>query len=163
SRLPPGAAALDRRGDGRVLCLDARVGRLPCRVDGKVRAALGRGALLPAAECSHSRRRGRGVADWAVVAATRCLVRRGTARKDWTMNLIRTLARVALALFACAAAAAGAETPQLSVTPPTGPVDAPLHVVTRNILPGTRVRVSASRPDARGRNWTAVGEYFADA
>jgi len=79
------------------------------------------------------------------------------------MNLIRRLARVALALFACAAASAGAETPQLSVTPPTGPVDAPLHVVTRNILPGTRVRVSAARLDVRGRNWTAVGEYFADA
>jgi dienelactone hydrolase len=76
--------------------------------------------------------------------------------------MIRVLARVTLTLFACAAAAA-AESPQLSVTPLTGPVDAPLHVVMRNILPGTRVRVSASRPDARGRNWTAVGEYLADA
>ena len=78
------------------------------------------------------------------------------------MTMIRMLARVTLTLFACAAAAA-AESPQLSVTPPTGPVDAPLHVVMRNILPGTRVKVSASRPDARGRNWTAVGEYLADA
>jgi pimeloyl-ACP methyl ester carboxylesterase len=76
------------------------------------------------------------------------------------MTMTRMFARVVFTLFAVAAAA---ETPQLSVTPPTGPVDAPLHVVTRNILPGTRVRVSASRPDARGRNWTAVGEYLADA
>jgi hypothetical protein len=74
--------------------------------------------------------------------------------------MIRVLARATLTLFACAAAA---EVPQLSVTPPTGPVDAPLHVALRNILPGTRVRVAASRPDARGRNWTAVGEYLADA
>ena len=76
------------------------------------------------------------------------------------MTMIRMLARLTLTLFACAAAA---ETPQLSVTPASGPVDAPLHVVMRNILPGTRVRLSATRPDARGRNWTAVGEYLADA
>jgi pimeloyl-ACP methyl ester carboxylesterase len=76
--------------------------------------------------------------------------------------MIRVLARVTLALIVCAAAAA-AESPQLSVTPSTGPVDAPLHVAMRKLLPGTRVTVSASRPDARGRNWTAVGEYLADA
>ena len=74
--------------------------------------------------------------------------------------MIRSLARVTLTLFACGAAA---ESPQLSVTPPAGPVDAPLHVAMRNVLPGTRVKVTASRPDARGRNWTAVGEYLADA
>jgi len=66
-------------------------------------------------------------------------------------------------LCACATAAAGTEAPQLSVTPSTGPVDAPLHVAMRNLLPGTRVKVSAARPDARGRNWTAVGVYLADA
>ena len=72
------------------------------------------------------------------------------------------LLRVTL-LCACATAAAGTEAPQLSVTPSTGPVDAPLHVAMRNLLPGTRVKVSAARPDARGRNWTAVGVYLADA
>jgi len=76
--------------------------------------------------------------------------------------MIRVLARMMLALVVCAAGAA-AEPPQLSVTPATGPVDSPLHVAMRNLLPGTRVKVSASRPDARGRNWTAVGEYLADA
>ena len=75
--------------------------------------------------------------------------------------MIRRLVRVML-LGGCAAAAA-AESPQLSVTPATGPVDAPFHVALRNVLPGTRVRVSASRPDARSREWTAVGEYLADA
>jgi pimeloyl-ACP methyl ester carboxylesterase len=76
------------------------------------------------------------------------------------MTVIRILARVTLALFTGAAVA---ESPQLSLTPSSGPVDAPLHVVMRNVLPGTRVRLSASRPDARGRNWTAVGEYLVDA
>jgi hypothetical protein len=72
------------------------------------------------------------------------------------------LRRVTL-LCACATAAAGTEAPQLSVTPSTGPVDAPLHVAMQNLLPGTRVKVSAARLDARGRNWTAVGVYLADA
>ena len=40
------------------------------------------------------------------------------------MTMIRMLARLTLTLFACAAAA---ETPQLSVTPASGPVDAPLQ------------------------------------
>jgi hypothetical protein len=75
--------------------------------------------------------------------------------------MIRMLARATLAFFVCAAAAA--ESPQLSVTPATGPVDAPFHVAMRNILPGTRVKLTASRPDARGRTWAAVGEYLADA
>jgi pimeloyl-ACP methyl ester carboxylesterase len=74
--------------------------------------------------------------------------------------MIRVLAYV---MLPCACAAAATASPQLSVTPATGPVDAPLHVAMRGILPGTRLRVSASRPDARGRNWTAVGEYLADA
>jgi hypothetical protein len=78
-------------------------------------------------------------------------------------SMIRSLARALLALlFACAAASA-ADSPQLSVTPADGPIDAPLHVVMRNVLPGTRVRIEAARPDARGRTWTAVGEYLADA
>jgi len=101
----------------------------------------------------------------------------------------RILARAAFAMLACgavgvigtvggagsvgaadaagsapAAGAAGAITPvQLSVAPASGLVDAPFHVVIRNVLPGLRVRVSAQRPDAQGRAWTAVGEYLADA
>lgn len=59
--------------------------------------------------------------------------------------------------------AASGASPQLSVTPSDALVDAPFHVVLRNVLPGVRVRLSARRPDAQGRYWTAVGEYFADA
>jgi pimeloyl-ACP methyl ester carboxylesterase len=75
------------------------------------------------------------------------------------------IARGALAIFAWSAvgAAAAAERPQLSVTPVSGLVDAPFHVVIRNVLPGSRVRVSAQRPDVHGRSWTAVGVYLADA
>jgi pimeloyl-ACP methyl ester carboxylesterase len=75
------------------------------------------------------------------------------------------IARAILATFAsCALAAAGAaERPQLSVTPASGFIDAPFHVVMRNLLPGSRVKVSAQRPDMRGRSWTAVGVYLADA
>jgi pimeloyl-ACP methyl ester carboxylesterase len=71
-------------------------------------------------------------------------------------------ARGALALVACGAAGA-AEGPQLGVTPASGLVDAPFHVVIRNVVPGSRVRVSAQRPDLHGRSWTAIGVYFADA
>lgn len=70
--------------------------------------------------------------------------------------------RMLLCVTLLCAGAAAAESPQLSVTPSTGPVDAPLHVTVRNILPGTRVRISAARPDDRGRTWTAVGVYLAD-
>jgi bile acid acyltransferase/acyl-CoA thioester hydrolase-like protein/acyl-CoA thioester hydrolase/bile acid acetyltransferase-like protein len=73
-----------------------------------------------------------------------------------------TFGRAALSLFACSVAGA-APSPQLSVAPPAGPVDAPLHVVLRNVLPGTRVNIAASRPDAHGRTWKAVGEYLANA
>ena len=52
---------------------------------------------------------------------------------------------------------------QLSVSPEVGLIDAPFHVQLRNVLPGARVTLSASRPDAKGRSWTAVGEYSADA
>jgi dienelactone hydrolase len=72
------------------------------------------------------------------------------------------LARGALAILACSALGA-AERPQLSVTPESGLVDAPFHVAIRDVLPGSRVRVSAQRPDIHGRPWTAVGDYFADA
>jgi pimeloyl-ACP methyl ester carboxylesterase len=68
----------------------------------------------------------------------------------------------ALALFACGAVGA-AEGPQFSVMPASGLVDAPFHVVIRNIVPGSRVKVSAQRPDIHGRRWTAVGVYLADA
>ena len=70
--------------------------------------------------------------------------------------------RGALALVACGAAGA-AESPQLGVTPASGLVDAPFHVVLTNVVPGSRVRVSAQRPDLHGRSWTAVGVYLADA
>lgn len=56
----------------------------------------------------------------------------------------------------------GATTAQLSVTPESGLIDAPFHVVLSHVLPGSRVELSASRPDVRGRTWTAVGEYLAD-
>jgi hypothetical protein len=52
---------------------------------------------------------------------------------------------------------------QLSVTPEVGLIDAYFHVQLRNVLPGARVTLTASRPDAKGRTWTAVGEYAADA
>ncbi len=75
----------------------------------------------------------------------------------------RGLAIVALGAV-CAWGAVGAvERPQLSVMPASGLVDAPFHVVIRNVLPGSRVRVSAQRPDVHGRSWTAVGTYLADA
>ena len=68
----------------------------------------------------------------------------------------------ALAAIACGALGA-ADRAQLTVTPRSGLIDAPFHVELRNVLPGARVTLSASRPDARGRTWTAVGEYAADA
>src|SRR5436305_10017754 len=68
----------------------------------------------------------------------------------------------AVAAIACGALGA-ADRAQLTVTPGSGLIDAPFHVQVRNVLPGARVTVSASRPDARGRTWTAVGEYAADA
>ena len=51
----------------------------------------------------------------------------------------------------------------LEVTPASGLIDAPFHIVLRNLVPGTRVEVSAARPDDQGRTWTAVGDYVADA
>ncbi|MGC1521170.1 MAG: acyl-CoA thioesterase/bile acid-CoA:amino acid N-acyltransferase family protein, partial [Steroidobacteraceae bacterium] len=68
----------------------------------------------------------------------------------------------ALAMFACGALSA-AESPQLSVTPASGPMDAPIHVAIRHLLPGSRVKLTAQRPDVHGRSWTAVGVYLADA
>jgi hypothetical protein len=70
--------------------------------------------------------------------------------------------RAALALIACGTLHA-AERPRLSVTPASGLVDAPFHVLLQDVLPGSRVKVSAARPDNHGRIWTAVGEYSADA
>ena len=60
-------------------------------------------------------------------------------------------------------AIAGPEQPELQVTPAAGLIDAPFHVVVRDLVPGTRVEVSATRPDDQGRQWTAVGDYSADA
>src|SRR5256885_12268833 len=68
----------------------------------------------------------------------------------------------AVAAIACGALGAAGHA-QLTVTPGSGLIDAPFHVELRNVLPGARVTLSASRPDARGRTWTAVGEYAADA
>jgi hypothetical protein len=67
-----------------------------------------------------------------------------------------------LALFACSAfsAARGAE---IEVLPASGLMDAPFHVVLEKLLPGSRVRIEARRDDAKGRTWTAIGEYLADA
>jgi pimeloyl-ACP methyl ester carboxylesterase len=75
------------------------------------------------------------------------------------------IARAILGIFAWSAlgAAGAAERPQLSVTPASGFIDAPFHVVIRNVLPGSQVMVSAQRPDIHGRSWTAVGVYLADA
>ena len=71
---------------------------------------------------------------------------------------------VAGAVLAMAAQVAdAAEHPQLSVAPASGWVDAPFHVVIKDVVPGSRVKVSAQRPDRHGRSWTAVGVYFADA
>jgi pimeloyl-ACP methyl ester carboxylesterase len=60
-------------------------------------------------------------------------------------------------------AIAGPEQPELQVTPAAGLIDAPFHVVVRDLVPGTRVEVSATRPDDQGRRWTAIGYYSADA
>jgi pimeloyl-ACP methyl ester carboxylesterase len=66
------------------------------------------------------------------------------------------------ALFACTAfgAAGGAE---IEVLPSSGLMDAPFHVVLEKLLPGSRARIEARRDDAKGRSWTAIGEYLADA
>jgi pimeloyl-ACP methyl ester carboxylesterase len=65
-------------------------------------------------------------------------------------------------LFACAAfGAAGG--PEIEVLPSSGLMDAPFHVVLEKVLPGSRVRIEARRDDAKGRSWTAIGEYLADA
>ena len=71
------------------------------------------------------------------------------------------IARGACLSFAWTALGAAPQ-PELSVTPASGLIDAPFHVALRGLLPGTRVTLSASRPDAHGRTWTAVGEYLAD-
>ncbi|MBV8342839.1 MAG: acyl-CoA thioesterase/BAAT N-terminal domain-containing protein [Gammaproteobacteria bacterium] len=76
------------------------------------------------------------------------------------MPLRRRVATLALAAFAALAPAGAA---QLAVIPESGLVDAPFHAVLRGVLPGSRVTLSASRPDVKGRTWTAVGEYLADA
>jgi hypothetical protein len=73
-----------------------------------------------------------------------------------------TFALQALAAIICSVSVA-AEHPRLTVTPAEGPIDAPFHVLLEGVLPGSRVEIGAARPDASGRTWTAVGEYFADA
>jgi pimeloyl-ACP methyl ester carboxylesterase len=61
------------------------------------------------------------------------------------------------------AALADSQQPELRVTPASGLIDAPFHVVIRGLVPGTRAKVTASRPDDQGRTWLAVGDYLADA
>jgi hypothetical protein len=85
-----------------------------------------------------------------------------------TKALFRCTRRVHTAILSSLAAcalsvSAATDHPRLTVTPASGPIDAPFHVVLEGILPGARVEISASRPDVSGRTWTAVGEYFADA
>jgi hypothetical protein len=63
----------------------------------------------------------------------------------------------------CPCTLAGVESSRLRITPDSGLVDEPFHVVLDRILPGLRVTVTASRPDSHGHTWTAVGEYVADA
>jgi hypothetical protein len=58
---------------------------------------------------------------------------------------------------------AAVEPAQITVAPASGSIDAPFHVVVSHVLPGSRVRVTARRPDVHGRYWTGVGEYLADA
>jgi hypothetical protein len=79
-----------------------------------------------------------------------------------TSNPCLRASGAALAALACSVSVA-AGPPRLSVTPASGLVDAPFHVVLEGVLPGSRVEISAARPDTNGRTWTAVGEYFADA
>jgi pimeloyl-ACP methyl ester carboxylesterase len=67
----------------------------------------------------------------------------------------------ALVMLACQALIAAP--PHLSVAPASGLIDAPFHVVVENVLPGTQVELSARRPDSKGRSWSAVGAYLADA
>jgi dienelactone hydrolase len=52
---------------------------------------------------------------------------------------------------------------QLTVLPETGLIDAPFHVVLKDVLAGSRVTLSAERSDMSGRRWTAVGEYAVNA
>lgn len=74
----------------------------------------------------------------------------------------RVIACVVLAAIAAPINAA-VELAQITVAPASGSIDAPFHVVVSHVLPGSRVRVTARRPDVHGRYWTAVGEYLADA
>jgi dienelactone hydrolase len=76
--------------------------------------------------------------------------------------MIKKLVFATLAAVVCGTLRA-ANPVQLSVTPEAGLIDAPFHVQLRNVLPGARVTLTSSRPDAKGRTWTAVGEYAADA
>jgi pimeloyl-ACP methyl ester carboxylesterase len=68
-----------------------------------------------------------------------------------------------VAMSVAAGVAVAADPQQIGVTPVSGSIDAPFHVLVSHVLPGSRVRVTARRPDVHGRYWTAVGEYFADA
>src|SRR5262249_44324599 len=77
------------------------------------------------------------------------------------MNKV-TAPPAALAILICSAAPA-AQAPRLEIAPTSGLVDAPFHITLRDVQPGTRVKVSAARPDAQGRIWTAVAEYSVDA
>jgi hypothetical protein len=74
----------------------------------------------------------------------------------------RVIACVVLAAIAAPINAA-VEPAQITVAPASGSIDAPFHVVVSHVLPGSRVRVTARRPDVHGRYWTGVGEYLADA
>ena len=87
-------------------------------------------------------------------------------RRSTTISRVKLMCRL-MALLACVLLAPPrsrtTRQPELQVTPASGLIDAPFHVVIRGLVPGTRVKVSASRPDDQGRSWTAVGDYLADA
>src|SRR5580704_39419 len=76
---------------------------------------------------------------------------------------MRRLMACGVCVLVTSSAFAGASQPDLRVTPASGLIDAPFHVVIQGLVPGVRVRVSASRPDDQGRTWIAVGDYLADA
>jgi dienelactone hydrolase len=68
-----------------------------------------------------------------------------------------------LCVLMSAAACAAINAAELTVSPTVGLIDAPFHVVLRDVLAGVRVTLTAERLDVNGRRWTAVGEYVADA
>jgi dienelactone hydrolase len=78
------------------------------------------------------------------------------------MQITRSSMAWSACMLVTSTALADSPHPELRVTPASGLIDAPFHVVIEGLVPGTRVKVSASRPDDQHRTWTAVGDYLAD-